>query len=161
LLTRRPSLALAALATSGALALAGCGGDDDTATTASGGAEAGGASGPALTKDQFIAQADAICAAGDRTIEEAIEALGRGGEPSPADLHQFSIIAVPAIQQEVDAIEALPPPEGDEDEVEAILAAVQKGIDEIRSDPTSIESDPLAEADRLAEDYGLEQCGGN
>jgi hypothetical protein len=160
-MTSRLSLALAALAASGALALAGCGGDDDTSTTASGASETSGSSGPALTKAQFVAQADAICAAGDRTIEEAIKALGRGGEPSPADLHQFSIIAVPAIQQEVDAIKALPPPEGDEDEVKAILAAVQKGIDKIKSDPTSIESDPLAEADRLAEDYGLEQCGGN
>ena len=40
-----------------------------------------------------------------------------------------------------------------------MLDAVQAGIDKIKSDPSAIESDPLDEADQLAKDYGLQQCG--
>ena len=158
-MTARLALALTGLAATGAVALGGCGGGDDTSSTATTGSQTSTASAPALTKEQFIAQADAICAAGDKTINAAIQALGNG-QPSQADLQQFSQIAVPALQEEVDAIRALPPPSGGEEQITAMLDAVQDGVDKIQSDPSAIESDPL-ERGRVncAQDYGLQQCG--
>ena len=158
-MTARLALALTGLAATGALALGGCGGGDDTTSTATTGPETSTtAPAPALTKEQFIAQADAICAAGDETINAAVQALGNG-QPSHADLQQFAQIAVPALQEQVDAIRALPPPSGDEEQITAMLDAVQDGVDKIKSDPSAIEADPLKQADQLAQDYGLQQCG--
>ncbi len=157
-MTARLALALTALAATGAVALGGCGGGDDTTSTATTGAQTSTAAAPALTKEQFIAQADAICAASDKSLNTAIQGLGNG-QPSSADLQQFSQIAVPALQEEVDAIRALPAPSGDEQQITAMLDAVQGGIDKIQSDPAAIESDPLDEASQLAKDYGLQQCG--
>jgi hypothetical protein len=154
----RLSLVLAVVGVCGALAV-GCGGGDDTSTTVSTSSSTTVASAPALTKEQFIAQADAICAAGDKSINSAIKALGSTGQPSQADLQQFATVAVPTLQEEVDAIGALPPPGGDTDEVSAILDAVQNGVDQIKSDPSSIESDPLQDASQLAQEYGLQECG--
>ena len=156
----RLTLTLTGLAAMAALALGGCGGGDDTTSTATTGPETSTASAPALTKEQFIAQADAICAAGDKSLNAAIQSLGNG-QPSRDDLQQFAQIAVPALQEEVDAISALPPPPGDEEQITAMLNAVEDGIDKIKSDPSAIEADPLDEASQIAQDYGLQQCGSN
>lgn len=155
----RLTLALSCVAVVAALALGGCGGGDDTTPTATTVAtDTSTAAAPALSKEQFIAQADAICAAGDKSLNAAVQSLGNG-QPSQADLQQFSQVAVPALQEEVDAISALPPPSGDEEQITAMLNAVQNGIDEIKSDPAAIEGDPLSEASQIAQDYGLQQCG--
>ena len=66
---------------------------------------------------------------------------------------------VEQLQEQVDAIRALPPPAGDEEQITAMLDAVQDGVDTIKSDPSAIEADPLKQADQLAQDYGLQQCG--
>ena len=55
-------------------------------------------------------------------------------------------------------------PEGDEDEVDAILSAAEEGAEGIRNDPESLASDGspnerLAEANDLAIAYGLTVCG--
>ena len=152
-MTAGPALALTGLAVTGVVALGGCGGADDTTSTATTASETTTASAPALSKEQFIAQADAICAAGDKTINAAVQALG-DGQPSQADLQQFAQIAVPALQEQVDAIRALPPPSGDEAQITAMLDAVQDGIDKIKSDPSAIEADPLDQADQLARTTG-------
>jgi hypothetical protein len=158
-MTARRALALTGLAVTGVVALGGCGGGDDTTSTVPTVSQTSTtAPAPALTKEQFIAQADAICAAGDKTINAAVQALG-DDQPSQADLQQFAQIAVPALQVQVDAIRALPPPSGDEEQITSMLDAVQDGVDEIKSDPSAIEADPLKQADELAQDYGLQQCG--
>jgi hypothetical protein len=148
-MNRTRAAALALLAIAGALVIAGCGDDDETTTSDSG---------ATLTKDEFIAKADAICAAGDQALTAAVQALGNG-RPSQADLQRFAELAVPALQEQVDGIRALTPPAGDEDRVSAMLDAVQNGIDRIETDPSSIESDPLKAPGQLAEDYGLQECG--
>ena len=73
---------MAALAACAAIAAgaAGCGGDDDGGdTTAT----------ETLTKEEWIAQADAICKAGDDSIDEAAEAAGLDGSSSPDELESF------------------------------------------------------------------------
>ena len=71
-------------------------------------------------------------------------------------------IAVPALEAEVAAIGSLIPPEGDEAEVEAILDATERGIEQIRADPRALAKAPppgLRQAQRLAERYGATECG--
>ena len=52
-------MVLAVIGVGAALVAAGCGGDDDETTTA------------ALSKQDFVSQADAICAKGDKKLDQA------------------------------------------------------------------------------------------
>jgi len=165
-MTNRLSIIAALVCAAFAVAIAGCGGgDDSSSTTASTGVSgATGASGAPLTKEQFIAQADAICKKGNDTIDQAAGQVFGGQQPSAAQIEQFANdTAIPAIQQEIDGISALTPPAGDEDQIQAILDAVNSGLDQVRQDPqslaTSDNAGPFAEADQLANDYGLKVCG--
>ncbi|UJA21464.1 hypothetical protein HJD18_15415 [Thermoleophilia bacterium SCSIO 60948] len=117
-----------------------------------------------LPKDEFIAQADQICLSGDSRIEAAADDLAtRNRQPTPAELRKLvEGLIVPGLRAEVDAIGALPPPEGSEDDVEAILDATSRAVDEIEADPTAVLDGPppaLREAGRLAREFGSEECG--
>jgi hypothetical protein len=142
-----------AIATTGAvlaIAAAGCGGGDDDTTAAA-----------TLTKDEFIAQADEICAAGDQEIAAAADDLG--ASPSPEEATQLvTDVALPSVREQRDSIAALGAPEGDEDDVEAILDALDEAIAAVEANPEAVFSngdDPFADVDRLAQDYGLTDCG--
>jgi hypothetical protein len=161
---------LLALALATGLIAAGCGDDDDdTATTTSsptttaGATGATGATGEPLSKDEFITQADAICKAGDKKIDAAAQETFSGGQPSQAEQEQFvTEDVVPNIQEQIDGLRALTPPEGDEEEVSAILDSAQDAIDQTEADPGALTEggdDPFSEANQLAEEYGLEVCG--
>jgi hypothetical protein len=162
---------LLALALAAGLIAAGCGDDDDetttssTTTTTAGATGATGATGEPLSKDEFITQADAICEAGDKKIDAAAQETFSGGQPSQAEQEQFvTEDVVPNIQEQVDGLRALTPPEGDEDEVSAILDSAQDAIDQIESDPGTLTEgangdDPFSEANQLAKEYGLTVCG--
>jgi hypothetical protein len=151
------------------LVAAGCGGDDDEETTVATTGPTGvtgAAGGEPLSKQEFIKQADAICAKGDREINQTGQEVLGGQQPSSEELEQFgSETVVPNIQNQIDQIRALTPPEGDEEEVSAILDAAQRGVDEIEQDPSLLGQGQDAggafeEANRLAQDYGLTDCGG-
>ena len=137
----------------------GCRPDDDDERRTG----ATGATGEALTKDEFIKQADQICADGDKSINEAFNALG-SGQPSQQEQEQVvTDTVVPEIQGEVDGISALTPPAGDEEEVSAILDAAQSAVDQVKEDPSLLTQqgaeDPFNEANQLAKEYGLKVCG--
>jgi hypothetical protein len=167
--------ALFALVLAAVLIAAGCGdGDDETTTaatttpttTTAGATGATGATGEPLSKDEFITQADGICETGDQEIDaEAQEFFPQGGNPGAAEEEEFvSEVVVPNIQEQLDGIGALTPPEGDENEVKAILDAAQQAVDQLEEDPSALSGggsggDPFAEANRLAQDYGLKACG--
>jgi hypothetical protein len=158
--------ALLALTLAAGLIAAGCGDDDDdtTAATTTSTTTTAGATGEPLSKDEFIAQADAACKAGDKKIDAAADEVFSNGNPSQADQEAFvTDDVIPNIQEEVDGIAALTPPEGDEEEVAAIVDAAQSAIDEITADPSLLTEqgagDPFTEANQLAKDYGLEVCG--
>jgi hypothetical protein len=146
-----------ALAVLCAIALAGCGGED----------EEGGFS-PVVSdptsKVEFLREADEICFSTESQIEAAADDLvaGKGG-PDPAEVERVALgIVVPALEAEVAAIGALDPPEGDEEKVEAILDATRDGITEIEADPRGLIDGPprgLVQAEKLARAYGSEQCG--
>lgn len=164
-------MTLLALALAAGLIAAGCGDDDDETTTTSSTTTAatgatgatGAATGEPLSQAEFIKEADAICAAGDKKINAAGQQLGPG-KPSDQEFEQFTTeTLVPEIQAQIDAIRALTPPEGDEDEVSAILDAAQGAVDQLDQDPSLLNEqsgdDPFKEANQLAKDYGLKECG--
>jgi hypothetical protein len=149
---------IAALAAAGAIAAAGCGGDDDD--------NGSGLDTSDLSKEEWIVQANQICAEGDREAEAKAETFFAGASeskpPSEEQIAKFTReVAVPGIQAQIDGIRALGAPEGDEDEVEAFLDAGQEGVDAAKEDPAALEGGALDEATTLARQYGLEACGGD
>ncbi len=153
----------ALLAALGALAVAGCGGDDETteATTESG---ASGVTGTALTQEEWATQADAICAAGDKEINAAGNELFGAQQPSEAEIEQFANdVLVPSIQGQLDAIRALTPPEDIADDVTVFLDDANAALDEIRDDPSLVavsdSESPFADVNAQADELGLTKCG--
>ena len=131
-----------------ALPAAGCGGSDDNAPT----------------KAEFITQADAICKkAHDKFETDFNEAFGDNPQPSQAQLNEFALSTlVPGVQGEIDDISALEPPSGDEAEVNAIIDAVQGGVNKIKADPgvlsPQVKFDPQQKGHQLAKEYGMKEC---
>jgi hypothetical protein len=149
----RARLSVLALA---AAAFAGCGGRDETSTYPPGVARP-------IAKVRFLAEADRICHSTNARIEAAADGLAiRRHEPPPAEVRRVVLrIVVPTLRSEVEAIRSLGAPAGDEAEVQAILAATERGIRQIEADPVGVLDGPppaLREAGRLAQAYGSAEC---
>jgi hypothetical protein len=140
------------------LIAAGCGSDDNN-DKQSFGTSVGSASTASLTKADFVTQANAICKTANQELDQAGQALGQS--PTPEELDSFVTDNVtPTIQTELDAIRALGAPAGDEQTVNAILAAADSGLQSLQADPSLLTNgDPFGEANQLADDYGLTVCG--
>ena len=144
-------LAGATIATALAVGLiaGGCGGDDD-----------GGDS--SLAKQQWIAQADAICAGGAKEIDRQASQTFGGEEPQPAEIERFAEqVAIPTIEREIAQVKALGVPEGDADEIEAIITAAQTGVAQAKENPLALDQGALNEATRQMASYGAKVCGQN
>lgn len=145
------SYVLASIAGAGVLFLAACGGDG----------------GERLSKDEWIEQADAICAQAD----EDVEALT---EPTQLDeIPEFTDTASEISRGALSDLRALQPPEEDQATVDEMLDLVKHQIeigeqigeaaedgDQDEVQRLADESDPIeSEADEKARQYGLKDCG--
>lgn len=144
-------MAIAAVAT-------GCGSSDDGSTETA-----------ALSKQQFIAQADAICKRGNKEIEEGFESFAeendipKNQEPSKAQGKELvETVLVPSIASQTEGIRALSVPSGDEDEISAMLDSLDEAVEEAEEDPEALfaaKSDPFGKPNEQAREYGLKVCG--
>ena len=155
-MSKRLILLLAAVMALAAIA-AGCGSssdDDSTEVTV------------ALTKTEFIKQGDEICKQAEEDSEAEAEEFAEENDfvlekASKEQLEEaIDQVLVPALNGQVEEIKALGAPEGDEEQVEAIIVALEDGADEVADDPgLAFEGKPLKKATELAEDYGFKVCG--
>jgi len=136
---------LAVALAAGALA-AGCGDDTDP-------------------KEEYIAKGDEICARGTFKIGRTAQDRFGSPAPPPEQAPQFARQKiVPILEQRVvTKLRELEPPEGDEEQVEAIYDELEQAVDRLRANPELI-TEPntggaFDQANRLAQDYGFEQCG--
>jgi basic membrane lipoprotein Med (substrate-binding protein (PBP1-ABC) superfamily) len=158
---------LALVAAIAALAVAGCGGGDESSTSTTAGASgASGASGP-LTVDQWATQADQICAQGDKDQNAAVKqffqenGISTDQQPTDAQIDQLANdVIIPNIQQQIDAVKALPVPEDDAEKIQAFLDQAQSDLDKLKSDPSVLTQggEPFAETQQIARDLGLDNC---
>jgi hypothetical protein len=133
---------------------AGCGSSSDStssSTTA------------ALTKAEFIQQADAICTKGNKADDAAQKKAFGSGKPTQKEFEQFVTGAlIPSVQGQISGVEALTPPAGDEATVKKMLDDSQAALDKLKSDPTLVlqqSSDPFAKSNQELKAYGLKVCG--
>jgi hypothetical protein len=167
------TLAIAVLAL-GSIA-AGCGGDDDetstvapaTTTETTGTTGATGATDIPPERAELIEEADAICAEGDEEIDaEGQKLFGDSNtEPSAAEQEAFvEDTVVPSIQEQLDGLSELEPPEADAEEFQSIIDNAQSALDELEQNPGVLgsgEDDPFADVNEQAQEFGLTKCGGD
>jgi hypothetical protein len=151
----RPRMAALAI---GAVALlaAGCGGDDEEAADTT--------VGMPLSKADFIAQADAICADGEAAINQAAAEEFGTAQPSPEEGAAFvDDVVIPTLEDEANQIDELGPPNGDVEDVEEIVAGLRGAIEEVEDNPEGVldgsAESAFADVNELAGDYGLKECG--
>jgi hypothetical protein len=138
-------IAVAATLALGPIAV-GCGSSSKTSTAA------------ALSKTQFLAEGNAICARGDQRLAAADKALGN--QPSRAQITTFVTSPfAPDIQSEIDGLRSLGAPAADQAAVSKMLDAAQTDLNKIKSNPTLLAGGAgFAEFAQLAHPYGLTAC---
>ena len=150
----RPSRFLRRAAIAGMLILgfaaAGCGG--------SGGAQSSStAAAVTMTKVEFLAKANAICAKADPALSEAgarIAALRNVKQVAAV----VSAVYVPAIESQIAQIRLLGAPGGEAAAVADMLKLVQGDLARLRSHPALVTTDVFANFAKLAHPYGLTSC---
>lgn len=148
---------LAGLISLGLIA-AGCGSDDGSGSD-------GESSSPPLTKQEYISEADAICAEGDAEITAALEEqfpTGLSEQPSIEEQREFiSTTVADGFESQLDQLRELNPPEADAEQVNAILDELDALVDTARNDPDALISGDAGgnQAGQLAQDYGFTDCG--
>jgi hypothetical protein len=154
---KRNALWLLGLGLVTALAAAGCGGGGDDSTTTAGGA---------LSKDEFIKQADQICSDGDAATQAEFqkEFPNQQRPPTGDQLSQVARIAGQGVKDEIAKIRALGAPAGDEATVTSFLDAADSGADQIIAHPDQLQTSgqpnsDIAKANQEAKAYGLTVCG--
>ncbi|HEV2975772.1 MAG TPA: hypothetical protein VGX69_12395 [Solirubrobacteraceae bacterium] len=112
----------------------------------------------ALSKPQFLAQGNAICAQGNQSLGAADKALGN--QPSKAQITRFvASTFAPDIQRQIDGLRALNAPSSDRAAVSNMLDTAQTDLDKIESDPALLASGAgFTEFAHLAHPYGLTAC---
>jgi hypothetical protein len=154
-MTRGPLTGLAVLAATGALAVAGCGGDDDSTSAAT--------STTALTAEQWASQADQICTAGDQEQNSAAnDFFAPGKQPTDEQLQRFATeVVIPSIEAQIDGVAALPRPEDEADQIQEFIDQANSDLDALKDDPSVLtdgSGNPFADTTPLAKDLGLTEC---
>lgn len=125
---------------------AGCGSSSSSSTAAK------------ITKAQYVARANAICAKGNAEQNRASAKLGNS--PSPSQVTHFvNTFLVPNIQGQINAIRALGAPPGDQAKVNQFMSDAQADLNRIKANPQLATSSSLFNNfSALAHPYGLTQC---
>lgn len=140
----------------GVLALAaigaGCGDDESSAD--------------APTKAEFIEQGDAACQEANDEGQKALVAFLKKYDQKPGKAQQeeaVETIIVPLVDAQIEALDELDPPDGDEDQVDAIVASLEDVRTEAEENPadTATTYAPFTKSKKLATEYGFENCGAN
>jgi hypothetical protein len=143
---------------------AGCGDDEDES----------------ISRAEYIARSGASCErSGQQAGEQFERIVGEEGRPAPGEEERFVTKAqrflkegaIPSIRQNIEERRNLPTPEGDEEQIEAILAAGEKalaGFERVADDRAQVRGlfegkipDPATEFDALSRRYGIDKCGGD
>ena len=142
---------LLAMALTGAVVFAGCGGDDSSDSESE-----------AVTKTELVAQADEICQGANDAIAEGTADFDQNTPDE--DLVAFAEDTyVPELQDELSQLQDITPPEEDAEAYDAMLSSLEDAISTVEDDPAMVTEenaeDPFADATAQAKELGLTVCG--
>jgi hypothetical protein len=163
---------LAAIAGVLVLALVGVGCGSDSSSGGSGGD--GGSDGiestevteSSISKAQYIKKAEAVCEKATEQLEADfgtfVKQQGNPEKPSEAVYEELlEAVVTPNISVEIEELSELEVPEGDADEIEAMLEARVESIEIAEEEPKAIIQNTakvFAKASKVARAYGLKAC---
>lgn len=138
------------------LVMAGCGGGGDSSTAT-----------VSVSKAAFIKKVDAVCQKGTERMQRAILVFLKQHKdvqrPNKAQSEKLVGTAiVPSVKTELKELKALEAPEGDEERVDAIISALEEGLETAEGNPEAVVASSDAVfgiSGRLAGEYGAEVCG--
>jgi hypothetical protein len=118
------------------------------------------------TKAEFIKRAERICASTDKAQVEAVNAFmaKRPDAKRNKSLNEKIVVEVglPPVREEIEKLDVLLMPGGDEGEIQVILDEVVKAIEKGEDDPSTMVDPgsigPFAKASALAREYGFKAC---
>jgi hypothetical protein len=152
----RGTIAIAVALALAALVVAGCGGGSDSSTST-----------VTVSKAAFIKEADAVCKKGTERMQLAIlRFLKQHKDVKRPNKAQSEVLVataiVPSVKTELKELKKLDAPEGDEERVNAIISALEEGLEIAEDNPEAVvgSSDAVfGISGRLAGEYGAEVCG--
>lgn len=193
-MTRR-LLTPVALVAAIAVTVAGCGGDSDSETPSppngsgdgasatsspNGGGEGGNGDGAgggddgimtsSLDKEEFIKRAGTLCRREKKGLIKKASAYvqehsSEGLPPPVMTANGVKEVVMPVMEAQIEVVRELGAPEGDEEEIEEMLAAQQRAVDTVREqrtiDPVDGPVEYFEAANKSYERYGLEACSYN
>jgi hypothetical protein len=124
----------------------------------------GGGDGDSIDKASFVEQANAICKEASAKMKAEIIALGKKlkSRTASANVSILEKAVIPALQSELDEIQALGIPSGGKKEVEAFLAAQRKVVMAAEAQPAAFfagkNGRPWEAAELAATRYGISEC---
>jgi hypothetical protein len=120
------------------------------------------------TKAEFTKEATAICRHSDNAEYAAKVAYGKKHED---EIHTVGIksftkssnaTVLPMVGEEAEELEDLGAPEGDEQQIEAFIADIEKGIERVEEDPSLSEEfgfkNAFEDANKRIAKYGVKEC---
>lgn len=150
---------------------AGCGGGGGSSpsVSSSGGTAVGVAAAAGLTKAKFVKEANAICKQGSNQIHSGAEAFkekqGIDLNASLSKAQEEELVAevvVPSIRAQADGLAKLGAPEGELTEVAGVVQKLEKVAEAGEEKPSNIlqegAGDPIAEVNKAAKAYGVDEC---
>lgn len=150
-------LYLGALVIGALLLLGGCGGGDST-----------GSDEPSLTKKQFVKRADAYCTHGYKAQARAMEKYARehGFSQTQSQAEQEEVntaVVLGFVRRKIEFFKSLPAPEGDEKEIQQMIASMERGLEQSEKNPASLakpyDPEPFTDTRHLTAEYGPYVCG--
>jgi hypothetical protein len=130
-------------------------------------AAATGCGSKGIPKADYLARAKTICEKGNRELKSAsddmLAKVPPGQKISDDQIADFvRKTVVPTLRSQVKQLRALPPPKGEKAHVDEIYKALEKGLNELAKDPKKLTNGTnlFADADTLANKYGLKVCSG-
>ena len=143
----------------------GCGSSDDSSSSSTADTGATVTTASDLTKAEFIKQGDAICEKTDQAQEAALKVYlkkhPKATSSEEGEAQMVLIAGLPAIQVEAEELAALGAPEGDEEEVQAIVEGIEEAASKGEENPISLvkgTKNPFLAVDGLAAKYGFKVC---
>lgn len=122
-----------------------------------------------MGRGAFVDRADRICTEGRKQLiltgNRYFGQLPADQDPSEAAVTRYAHReAIPILRREYGRLRELRPPSGDEATIDAILDLAERGISQLRSDPTVLNRESgvppaLEQARARAFRYGLGACG--
>lgn len=126
---------------------------------------------PALTKTQYVRKATAICKRLSHKLVRGYETFSKEHHLNTAapDQHErerlILAVTLPNVAEKIEELKKLPPPQGDEAKIKAIIDSMEHGIESAErhpswsAAPSPAHPEPFADTIKMATAYGMWLCG--